>query len=425
MASPVRSTEYAVHVRRPIKDKQYSVLAFSESAMLNLADWKNASFSVRMRREDSEKQAAATEPRQSYGAGSEYGSAARQEARRKKYGRQMQKFQIDAQPWQLSIRYENGKERKFRGVRGGGVGEHADYWVLLHQSGRIEAVKVSGWYRLLPTANLSLDEETLQRRCREIDLAALRAKLMRRSKGASDIDDEMASESNVTSGEVHGDEGGRVSNSSNHSKTKRKMRKPHKNERKVMRDVVEVASYDSDDGDEEGREFDYISDNTSDSDEDFNKMERKVDEAMVAVADEKGLREMIEGGLSESDGSDDDVDANMRRLLKLDAKDEDEEIGSLQDNEERGSSNSDSDDPDKGVTSAIFLPLKKVPSKEGPTKVRVKRRLQETLAGSIDTENFNQFKARRCDPQVGTSSTNDDSSCQIIHREYRHSTQLL
>lgn len=44
---------------------------------------------------------------QSYGAGSEYGSAARQEARRKKYGRQMQKFQIDAQPWQLSIRYES------------------------------------------------------------------------------------------------------------------------------------------------------------------------------------------------------------------------------------------------------------------------------------------------------------------------------
>lgn len=43
------------------------------------------------------------------------------------------------------------------------------------------------------------------------------------------------------------------------------MRKPHKNERKVVRDVVEVANYDSDDGDEEGREFDYISDNTSDS----------------------------------------------------------------------------------------------------------------------------------------------------------------
>lgn len=43
-------------------------------------------------------------------------------------------------------------------------------------------------------------------------------------------------------------------------------------------------------------------------------MERKVDEAMVAVADEKGLREMIEGGLSESDGSDDDVDANSKRL---------------------------------------------------------------------------------------------------------------
>uniref|UniRef100_A0A915A2X8 Transcription initiation factor IIF subunit alpha n=1 Tax=Parascaris univalens TaxID=6257 RepID=A0A915A2X8_PARUN len=234
----------------------------------------------------------------------------------------------------------------------------------------------------------------------------------------------MVSESNVSNGDVHGGESGRMSNSSNRSETKGKMRKPHKNEGKMTKAVGEVVKYDSDDGDEEGREFDYISDNTSDSDGDVNKMELKVDEAMVAVADEKGLREMIEGGLSESDGSDDDVDTNMRRLLKLDAKDEDEEIGSLKDNEERGSSNSDSDDPDKGMTSALFLPLK-VPIKERPTKVRVKRRFQETLTGNIDTGNFVQFKAGRCDPQIGTSPTSDDSSRQTIHREYRQSTQLL
>lgn len=40
---------------------------------------------------------------QDYGEGSEYGKALREEARRKKYGRQLQTYQHDNQPWMLSI----------------------------------------------------------------------------------------------------------------------------------------------------------------------------------------------------------------------------------------------------------------------------------------------------------------------------------
>lgn len=49
---------------RPIKDKQYSVLAFSDSAVFNLTDWEKGNFSVHISREDGERQGSATEFRQ-------------------------------------------------------------------------------------------------------------------------------------------------------------------------------------------------------------------------------------------------------------------------------------------------------------------------------------------------------------------------
>ena len=88
---------------------------------------------------------------QEYGEGSEYGKAAREESRRKKYGRYARKYEHDKQPWKLTIEQqqtnstaatggkeeENGEEatmerkvRKFRSIREAGAGEHADYWVF-------------------------------------------------------------------------------------------------------------------------------------------------------------------------------------------------------------------------------------------------------------------------------------------------------
>lgn len=90
---------------------------------------------------------------QEFGEGSEYGKAAREELRRKKYGRQTRKYDHDNQPWQLTIeqnvsgvgKSENAnvtsatagksmttskKIRKFRSIREAGATEHADWWVF-------------------------------------------------------------------------------------------------------------------------------------------------------------------------------------------------------------------------------------------------------------------------------------------------------
>lgn len=87
---------------------------------------------------------------QDYGEGSIYGKAARDEARRKKFGRQSRKYEHDKQPWKLTIekdekegpdlkKTEEGtttetkaakKTRKFRSIREAGASEHADYWIF-------------------------------------------------------------------------------------------------------------------------------------------------------------------------------------------------------------------------------------------------------------------------------------------------------
>lgn len=91
---------------------------------------------------------------QEFGEGSEFGRAAREEARRKKLGRQTKKYEHDKQPWKLCIESEPGKTvggvgrgekmeegkgngeaapkktRKFRSIPEASAGDHADYWIF-------------------------------------------------------------------------------------------------------------------------------------------------------------------------------------------------------------------------------------------------------------------------------------------------------
>lgn len=86
---------------------------------------------ISMSREDGRTaQNTLDEIKQEFGEGSEYGKAARDEARRKKYGRQSKTYKHDQQPWNLTIADSTGKERKFRSIREGGAGDHADYWIF-------------------------------------------------------------------------------------------------------------------------------------------------------------------------------------------------------------------------------------------------------------------------------------------------------
>ena len=105
-----------------------------------------------MVRENNKKEKAQEEDMPEFGAGSEYGKAQRDEAKRKKYGFVSKKYNPDAQPWLMRV--GNKKEGKhFRGVREGGVSENTCYYVFTHaQDGSFEAhpIKVKPtWIRML------------------------------------------------------------------------------------------------------------------------------------------------------------------------------------------------------------------------------------------------------------------------------------
>ena len=92
-----------------------------------------------MVRENNKKEKAQEEDMPEFGAGSEYGKAQRDEAKRKKYGFVSRKYNPDAQPWLMRV--GNKKEGKhYRGVREGGVSENTCYYVFTHaQDGSFEA----------------------------------------------------------------------------------------------------------------------------------------------------------------------------------------------------------------------------------------------------------------------------------------------
>ena len=104
-----------------------------------------------MVRENNRKEKAQDDEMPEYGAGSEYGRAQREEARRKKYGFvASKKYDPDAQPWLMRV--GNKKEGKhYKGVREGGVSDNTTYYVFTHaQDGSFEAhpVKVLNLYEV-------------------------------------------------------------------------------------------------------------------------------------------------------------------------------------------------------------------------------------------------------------------------------------
>lgn len=103
-----------------------------------------------MERENNMKEFRGTEEEMpKFGAGSEFGRDAREEARRKKHGIVSRKYRPEDQPWILKVGGKTGK--KFRGNREGGIGENASYYVFTHASdGAIEAFPLQEWYKFQP-----------------------------------------------------------------------------------------------------------------------------------------------------------------------------------------------------------------------------------------------------------------------------------
>lgn len=290
-------------------------MRFNATLNVDFAQWRN----VKMERDtalQANRQMEEEIPK--FGAGSEYNREMKEELRRKRFGINPKKFKPEAQPWILKTG-KNGK--KFRGIREGGVGENAAFYVFTHAPDKaIEAYPLNEWYNFQPIQrykSLSAEEAELEfgRRKKVINYFSLM--LRKRLKGdegddgnedvggdekkgtkgkakelkISDMDEWIDSDDDDDSS-VSSKDQAKDKDSDNEEDSKKKKAKKQGDaakSKKKKRDVDGEAFEESDDGDEEGRELDYI----SDSSEDVSDLEVKVDKEMKGVAEEDALRKLL------------------------------------------------------------------------------------------------------------------------------------
>ncbi|XP_046677864.1 general transcription factor IIF subunit 1 isoform X2 [Homalodisca vitripennis] len=327
--------EFSIRVPKNSR-KRHHVMRFNSVLNVDFAKWGQ----VKMERENNQKEfARPDDDMPKFGAGSEFGREAKEEARRKKFGIVSKKYKPEDQPWILKAGGKTGK--KFKGIREGGVGENAAYYVFTHAAdGAIDAYPLCEWYNFQPInryKSLSAEEaeQEFGRRNKVINYFSLmlrkrlrndedgeldeeESKLKRgntkKSKDfkISDMDDWMNSEDEDSSEEGEGDDEETKEKKANKKKQNNNKKNDKKKKKKAGSD--DSAMEESDDGDEEGRELDYISD-SSDSDSDH---EAKIDKDMKGVAEESALRHLLSSG-------EEDEDEEKEEGKKSDADDNNDE----------------------------------------------------------------------------------------------------
>ncbi|KAI8430365.1 hypothetical protein MSG28_000659 [Choristoneura fumiferana] len=300
-SSAPANQEFKIRVPKNVK-KKHHVMRFNATLNVDFAKWTQ----VKMERENNIKEfKGIDEEMPKFGAGSEYGRDIREEARRKKFGIISRKYKPEDQPWILKVGGKTGK--KFKGIREGGVSENAAYYVFTHAAdSAIDAYPLQEWYNFQPIQRykaLSAEEaeQEFGRRNKVINYFSLMfRKRMRgddapddaddpdekKPKGSkakndlkiSDMDEWIDSEDDSSGSEP----AEKDNESDSAAKKKTKKGAPVKKKKKVEDEAFE----ESDDGDEEGRERDYISD-SSDSETDH---EQKANKELKGVSEEDALR---------------------------------------------------------------------------------------------------------------------------------------
>lgn len=326
---PANVQEFTIRVPKNMK-KHHHVMRFNATLNVDFGQWKM----VKLERENNLKEFRGfDEDMPKFGAGSEYNRELREEVRRKKYGIVAKRYKPEAQPWILKVGGKAGK--KFRGIREGGVGENAAFYVFAHApDGAIEAYPLNEWYNFQPIQRykaLSAEEAEHEFGRRKKVMNYFSLMLRKRMKGdeeevidpdeakankmgakksskelkISDMDewidsDEDSSSEDEDKEKPKKDEADDSDDADAKKKKKKNAKKGAPDKKKKKRDPDDEAFEESDDGDEEGRELDYISE-SSDSEPD---PESKANKEMKSVAEEDALRKLLT--------SDDDSDEEKK-----------------------------------------------------------------------------------------------------------------
>ncbi|CAL1543840.1 unnamed protein product [Lymnaea stagnalis] len=400
--SSISQEEFTVRIPRDTRRK-FTMMKFGTGSSVDFS--KIGEQPVKIERENNLKEyktANDLDMLPKFGAGSEYGRDQKEESRRKKYGIMLKKYNPEDQPWHLKI--GSGKQAKrYKGVREGTITENTSYYIFTKASdGAFEAFPVEEWYNFSPVLrykylNSEEAEEEYSRRDKTLNFFSIMVKKRLKKEEDHGDDDEEGKKGGKKSKKtkdlkqniitfkcmgkiIYGVQGASKShrtsliNFYHCSKAKKKKPKggPKKAVKNSKKNSDDEAVEESDEGDFDDKEVDYMSDTGSSS----SLSGLDAEDEKEKKYDEKGV----------------DQEAGLRNILDSDAEDEDEEVGEKEDVEEEveekeekkeekkkadddsssSSSEDDSDlEKDAKLASAIFLQGGKKDKKE-------KREKQET-----------------------------------------------
>ncbi|XP_036408614.1 general transcription factor IIF subunit 1 isoform X1 [Megalops cyprinoides] len=376
------ATEYIVRVPKNTT-KKYSIMAFNAGDKVNCSTWTQA----RMERDMSNRRMYAEEETSEGAAGSEFGKKQREEARRKKFGIVTREFRVEDQPWILKVNGKSG--RRFKGQKKGGVTENASYYIFTQcPDGAFEAFPVHGWYNFTPQAKhrtLTAEEAEeewgrrnkvvnhfsimLQRRLREQERgdddeeegekAGKKKKKKKGGRGGDlrihDLEDDLE----MSSDESDSSEGEDGESKTKAKKEDNKKGKGKKKKKKRKGGSDSEALEDSDDGDFEGLEVDYMSDESSSEEEEQEKVKPNKGEDVPKGIDEasESEEESEEEKQNEEEGKEEEEEDGKKTPVQQEKK-------KRRDSSEESDSSEDSD-IEREATSALFMAKKRTPPKRG------------------------------------------------------------
>uniref|UniRef100_A0A4W6EE43 Transcription initiation factor IIF subunit alpha n=1 Tax=Lates calcarifer TaxID=8187 RepID=A0A4W6EE43_LATCA len=376
-SSSSSATEYTVRVPKNTS-KKYNIMAFNAGDRVNCSAWTQA----RMERDMSARRIYGEEETPEGAAGSEFGKKQREEARRKKFGIVTREFKVEDQPWILKVNGKAGK--RFKGLKKGGVTENASYYIFTQcPDGAFEAFPVHGWYNFTPLAKhrtLTAEEAEeewgrrnkvvnhfsimLQRRLREQergedeeDETEKSGKKKKKGGGGRggdlrihDLEDdlEMSSDDSDSSMGEDGESKTKAKKDTGKGKAKKKKKKGNENE----------ALEDSDDGDYEGLEVDYMSDESS-SDEEPEKGKPSKGEDLP-----KGIDEASESEEESEEEKQNDEEAKEEEEEE-EGKKTPVQVEKKKKKDSSGESDSSDDSDIEGETASALFMKKRTPPKRG------------------------------------------------------------
>ncbi|XP_002731241.1 general transcription factor IIF subunit 1-like [Saccoglossus kowalevskii] len=352
--------EFSVRVPKNT-GKKYSIMKINSNEKIDISKWPQ----TKIERENNMREFKPDdEVIPTHGAGSEFGRERREEARKKKYGIITKSYKPEHQPWILKQSGKNGK--RYKGKKEGGITDNSSYYIFMQgPDGAFEAFPLDSWYNFTPTItyktlNAEEAEEEYGRRDKVMNYFSIMVK--KRLKEEDDEEDGKVTLQQIknidglqiTEGDEYqgfmseededsDDEDGVEKKKKPKTKPKSKEKSTKKKKKKESDDEEEPLE-ESDEGDFDGREFDYLSEASSEGELETTKDDLKgLDQELSGDEDEESDVENEEN----KEGNEEE-DANK----KAEATKEKEVFQSS----DSGSDSDDSDDLDKTeLKSALFI----------------------------------------------------------------------